>query len=80
MRARAVGFRPIPLKNSSHLLRGIDRFLDLDELRRHLAPFYSHTGRPSIDPELTVRMLIVGYCFGIRFERRLCDALRIKLR
>jgi hypothetical protein len=33
---------------SSHLLRGIDRFLDLDSLRRHLAPFYSHTGRPSI--------------------------------
>ena len=35
-----------------HLLRGIDRFLDIGELRQHLAPFYSHTGRPSIDPEL----------------------------
>jgi transposase len=46
---------------SNHLLRGVDRFLDLDELREHLAPFYSHTGRPSIDPELLVRMLIVGY-------------------
>ena len=56
----------------SHLLRGIDRFFDLGELRRHLAPFYSHTGRPSIDPELMIRMLIVGYCFGIRSERRLC--------
>jgi transposase len=45
-----------------HLLRGIDRFLDLSDLRRHLAPFYGHTGRPSIDPELMIRMLIVGYC------------------
>ncbi|MGH8611543.1 MAG: transposase [Gammaproteobacteria bacterium] len=62
-----------------HLLRGIDRFLDLGELRKHLAPFYSHTGRPSIDPELMVRMLIVGYCFGIRSERRLCDEVHLNL-
>jgi transposase len=53
-----------------HLLRGVDRVLDLSDLRQHLAPFYSHTGRPSIDPELMIRMLIVGYCFGIRSERR----------
>ena len=53
---------------ADHLLRGIDRCLDLGELRRHLAPFYSPTGRPSIDPELMVRMLIVGYSFGIRSE------------
>lgn len=46
----------------NHLLRGIDRFFDLGELRAHLAPFYSHTGRPSIDPELMMRMLIIGYC------------------
>lgn len=52
-----------------HLLRGIDRFLELGELRQHLAPFYTHTGRPSIAPELLIRMLIVGYCFGIRSER-----------
>jgi transposase len=56
-----------------HLLRGIDVCLDLSDLRSHLAPFYSHTGRPSIDPELMIRMLIVGYCFGIRSERRLCE-------
>ena len=62
-----------------HLLRGIDQFLDLSELRRHLAPFYSHTGRPSIDPELTIRMLIVGYCHGIRSERRLCDEVHLNL-
>lgn len=54
----------------NHLLRGIDRFLDLGDLRQHLAPYYSHTGRPSIDPELMIRMLLVGYCFGIRSERR----------
>ena len=62
-----------------HLLRGIDRFLDLGELRRHLASFYSHTGRPSIDPELMIRMLIVGYCFGIRSERRLCEEVHLNL-
>jgi len=62
-----------------HLLRGIDRFVDLNELRRHLASFYSHTGRPSIDPELMIRMLIVGYCFGIRSERRLCEEVHLNL-
>jgi transposase len=62
-----------------HLLRGIDRFFDLGELRHHLAPFYSHTGRPSIDPELMIRMLIVGYCFGIRSERRLCEEVQLNL-
>ena len=54
-----------------HLLRSIDRFVELDEVRRELAGFYSHLGRPSIDPELMIRILIVGYCFGIRSERRL---------
>src|SRR5215831_454870 len=58
---------------ADHLLRGIDRCLDLRELRRQLAPFYSHTGRPSIDPELMVRMLLIGYSFGLRSERRLCE-------
>lgn len=64
---------------SDHLLRGIDRFLDLGELRKRLEPFYSQTGRPSVDPELIVRMLIVGYCFGIRSERRLCDEVHLNL-
>jgi transposase len=61
------------------LLRGIDRFLDLGDLRQHLKPYYSHTGRPSIDPELMIRMLIIGYCFGIRSERRLCDEVHLNL-
>jgi transposase len=56
-----------------HLLRSIDRFVDLSDVRNHLAPFYSSTGRPSIDPELLVSMLLVGYCYGIRSERRLCE-------
>jgi transposase len=64
---------------ADHLLRGIDRFLDLADLRQHLAPFYSHTGRPSIDPELMVRMLLLGYCFGIRSERRLCVEVHLNL-
>jgi transposase len=64
---------------SDHLLRGIDRSLDLNELRRQLVPFYSHTGRPSIDPELMVRMLIIGYSLGIRSERRLCEEVHLNL-
>jgi transposase len=64
---------------ADHLLRGIDRCLDLGDLRRHLGPFYSHTGRPSVDPELMMRMLIVGYSFGIRSERRLCEEIHLNL-
>src|ERR1700709_1766982 len=63
----------------AHLLRLIDRFVELDGLRRELAPFYSEMGRPSIDPELLIRMLIVGYCFGIRSERRLCEEVHLNL-
>jgi transposase len=57
----------------NHMLRKIDRFVDLSDLRAHLGPYYSDVGRPSIDPELMRRMLIVGYCFDIRSERRLCE-------
>ena len=64
---------------TDHLLRGIDRCLDLSELRQQLAPFYSHTGRPSVDPELMVRMLLIGYSFGIRSERRLCEEVHLNL-
>jgi len=62
-----------------HLLRRIDHFLDLDGIRRALKPYYSDFGRPSIDPELLVRMLIVGYCFAIRSERRLCEEVHLNL-
>ncbi len=64
---------------SEHLLRSIDRFVDLSGIRQHLRSFYSPIGRPSIDPELMIRMLIVGYCFGIRSERRLCEEVHLNL-
>jgi len=64
---------------SDHLPRRIDRALDLSDLRRHLAPFCSHTGRPSVDQELMIRMLVIGYCFGIRSERRLCAKVHLNL-
>jgi transposase len=62
-----------------HLLRSIERFVELGELRRELAGFYSNIGRPSVDPELMIRMLLIGYCFGIRSERRLCEEVHLNL-
>ena len=64
---------------ANHLLRDIDRCLDLGNLRQHLADYYSHTRRPSVDPELMIRMLVVGYCYGIRSERRLCEEVHFNL-
>ena len=64
---------------ADHLLRRIDAVLDLDWLRPELSPFYSHTGRPSIDPELMIRMLVIGYCYSIRSERRLCQDVELNL-
>tara|TARA_B100001765_G_C19254378_1_gene228303 strand:- start:73 stop:405 length:333 start_codon:yes stop_codon:yes gene_type:complete len=63
----------------SHLLRTIDRFVDLSGLRAYLSDFYSHTGRPSVDPQLLIRMLLAGYCFGIRSGRRLCEEVHLNL-
>ncbi len=62
-----------------HILREIDRFLDMGGMREQLRPFYSHTGRPSVDPELIVRMLVIGYVMGIRSERRLCQEVHLNL-
>ena len=64
---------------SSHMLRKIDWFVDLSDIRAHLEPYYSEVGRPSIDPELMIRMLLVGYCYGIRSERRLCEEVHLNL-
>ena len=64
---------------TNHLLRRIDAVLDLSWLRPELSPFYSHTGCPSIDPELMIRMLLVGYCHSIRSERRLCQEVELNL-
>jgi transposase len=64
---------------ADHRLRSIDRFVELGVLRSELAGFYSNLGRPSIDPELMIRMLLVGYCLGIRSERRLCEEVHLNL-
>jgi transposase len=64
---------PIPL------LRGIDCFLDLNDLHDEMRSFYSQTGRPSIDPELMIRMLVVVYVMGLRSERRLCQEVHLNL-
>ena len=68
-----------PIIPAEHLLRKIDRFVDLSGVRAHLAAYYSDIGRPSIDPELMIRMLLVGYCYGIRSERRLCEEVHLNL-
>ena len=64
---------------ANHLLRRIDAVLDLSWLRAELKPYYSHTGCPSIDPELMIRMLLVGYCYSVRSERRLCQEVELNL-
>jgi hypothetical protein len=76
---RSTGLRESRPSHLLHLLRSNDRLVELHGLRRELAPFYSEMGRPSIDPELLIRILIVGYCFGIRSERRLCEEVHLNL-
>jgi len=68
------GFVPI-----DHPVRGIDRFLDLTDVRPLLAPCYSANGRPLIDPELMICMMVLGYCQGFRSERRLCEEVHVNL-
>lgn len=64
-----------------HLLRRMNVFVTaaLDDLHQQLGAHYSDIGRPSVDPDLMIRMLIVGYCYGIRHERRLCEELKLHL-
>ena len=62
-----------------HLVRQIDGVLDLSWVHKELSPYYSQTGRPSIDPVLMIRMLIVGYVFAIRSERQLCAEVQVNL-
>jgi transposase len=65
----------------NHLLRRINVFVTvaLADLHKELEPHYSDIGRPSVDPELMIRMLIVGYCYGIRSERKLCQEVALHL-
>src|SRR3982074_3371113 len=62
-----------------HLVRKIDAALDVSWFPRELAPHYSSMGRPSIDPELMIRMLVVGYVFAIRSERLICREVQVNL-
>jgi transposase len=62
-----------------HQIWRIAAVLDLTWVRTELAPHYSHTGRPSIDPELMIRMPILGYVFAIRSERALCREVQLNL-
>src|SRR6201993_3481223 len=62
-----------------HLLRQVAKVLDLSEVRQKLAPYYSDIGRPSLDPELMIRMLLIGYLYGIRSERRLVEEVHLNL-
>lgn len=64
---------------ADHLLRKIDAVLDLSWLRGEMKPHYSHLGCPSVCPELMIRMLLIGYCFSIRSERRLCQEVKVNL-
>ena len=64
---------------ADHLLRALDAVLSFDRARTVLAGHYSQIGRPSIDPELMLRMLLVGYAYGIRSERRLCEEVHVNL-
>jgi len=76
------GIEELPLAGvvpADHLVREIDRVLDLSWVRRELAPYYSATGRPSIDPVLLIRTLVLGYIFAICSERALCREVQVNL-
>jgi transposase len=63
----------------NHLLRLIDRHIDLKFIRDKVKHLYSHTGRPSIDPEVLLRILLIGYLYGITSERRLCEEVQMHI-
>ncbi len=65
--------------SEDHLLRLLDRYVDFSFVRERLKNFYSSTGRPSLDPEVLLRLLLVGYLYGITSERRLLDEVRMHL-
>jgi transposase len=71
--------RPEELIPEDHILRLIDQYVDFSFVRTKVEHLYSDTGRPSVDPELMMRMLLVGYCYGIRHERRLCQEVALHL-
>ena len=64
---------------ATHLLRLVDKHIDLNFIRDKVKHLYSHTGRPSIDPEILLRMLLIGYLYGITSERRLCEEVKMHI-
>ena len=72
-------FRLDDVVPDDHLVRGISAVLNLSWVHAELAPHYPKIGRPSIDPVLMIRMLIIGYVFGIRSERLLCREVKVNL-
>lgn len=63
----------------NHLLRLVDKYIDLGFIRGKVKHLYSHTGRPSIDPEILLKMLLIGYLYGITSERRLCEEVKMHI-
>jgi transposase len=62
-----------------HLLRLVNKHIDFSFIRKKVKHLYSHTGRPSIDPEVLLRMLLIGYLYGITSERRLCEEIKMHI-
>jgi transposase len=77
--ALSYGFRLEGHVPPNHMLRSIDRFVDLGDIRERLKPVYRDLGRPSINPELMLRMLMVGNVMGISSERRHCYEVHLNL-
>ncbi|MEW6201116.1 MAG: IS1182 family transposase [bacterium] len=72
-------FHMANLVPDDHILKVIDKHIDFSFIRERVRHLYSHTGRPSVDPEVMVRMLLVGYLFGITSERRLCEEVAMHI-
>lgn len=70
---------PEELIPKDHILRLVHQYVDFSFIRTKVEHLYSQTGRPSVDPEVMMRMLLVGYLFGITSERRLCDEVTMHM-
>ena len=66
-------------RTGDHLLRLVDKHIDFRFIRGKVKHLYSHTGRPSVDPEVLLRMLLIGYLYGITSESRLCEEVQMQL-
>jgi len=62
-----------------HFLKKLEKLLSFDFVRNITRDYYSHTGKPSIDPKVLVKMLLIGYLFDIRSERKLVEEISLNL-